>query len=528
MANQMQSTYDVVIIGSGFGGAINACRLAQAGRSVCVLERGKRWGKADFPRTNSQLARAFWNPKDLGLLDYRVFRRVDVIAGVGVGGGSLVYFNVNRQPPASIFENPRWPRAIKKDMLQPYYEMSREMLEAKAMVPPDGRDFPLRKKAFFDAVEGSGRDPILMNIAVYTGPERANPYSGITQDGCVYCGNCMLGCHVHAKNTLDLNYIPVAEKNGAHVFSLREVERIEPIEPVEQNGYRVHFKVSGSTDGERGSVVGKKLIVSAGTLGTNELLLRARDVHKTLPRLSPALGKGFSINGDLLLDGTDKANRVIDPVPGPGITSGVDCGTGENEIWISDMGYPDAFIWFLEGTLPTIPRLKNSFAAARAYLSRTFGFSKPWDYTRELNRFFAGSASAHYLPYLGMGTDAGNGTLRLSGGNLEVDWTHRESRKMYQQMEDALVEFSKALGGRYSKSFYWRWPLRKRFTAHPLGGCHLSDDPAKGVANEWGEVWNYPNLYVSDGSMVPTAVSVGPSATIAALSERIAEHTVKS
>ena len=163
---QMQTTYDVVVIGSGFGGAINACRLAQAGRSVCVLERGKRWGKADFPRTNSQLARAFWNPTDLGLLDYRVFRRVDVIAGVGVGGGSLVYFNVNRQPPASIFENPRWPRAIKKDMLQPYYEMSRAMLEAKPLEPPAERDFPLRKKAFFDAVKGSGRDPILMNIAV--------------------------------------------------------------------------------------------------------------------------------------------------------------------------------------------------------------------------------------------------------------------------------------------------------------------------------------------------------------------------
>lgn len=524
MSNHIRGTYDVVIIGSGFGGAVNGCRLAQSGRSVCILERGKRWNKSDFPRTSAQMVRAFWNPTDLGLLDYRIFRRLDVIQASGVGGGSLVYFNVNCPPPRKVFDSPKWPKSINLDTLETYYQRSREMLEAKPFVPPQGRTMPTRTDAFFEAAKGSGRDPMLMHIAVYTGPERLNPYSGITQDGCVYCGNCMLGCHVHAKNTLDLNYLPVAEQNGAELFPLHQAERIEPLEG---GGYRVHFKTLGP-GGESGSVVGRKLILAAGTLGTNELLLRSRDLHRTLPRLGKMLGKGFSINGDFLLDGTKNAKRIVDPVPGPGITGGVDCSTDENGIFISDMGYPEPWMWFLEGTLPYPSRILNTLGAAWTYISRTLGLSKPSDYTVGMNRFFGGTFSPHYLPYLGMATDAANGTLRLSGGNIEIDWSHSASREVYRQMEKAIGEFSRALGGKYSTSFYWRWPLRKRFTAHPLGGCHLSESPETGVVDEWGEVWGYPNLYVADASIIPTALGVAPTATIAALSERIAEHIAAS
>src|SRR5256885_5119539 len=126
------------------------------------------------------------------------------------------------------------------------------------------------------------------------------------QDGCVYCGNCMLGCHVHAKNTLDLNYIPLAEQNGAEVYPLHLVEKIEPVDPVETNGYRVHFKhYDTEKRGEYvpGTVVGRKVVVSAGSLGSTELLLRSRNLHKTLPNISPMLGEKFSGNGDFLLAG---------------------------------------------------------------------------------------------------------------------------------------------------------------------------------------------------------------------------------
>jgi cholesterol oxidase len=127
-----------------------------------------------------------------------------------------------------------------------------------------------------------------------------------------------------------------------------------------------------------------------------------------------------------------------------------------------------------------------------------------------------------------MGTDAADGRMELSKGNMEIRWDSRRSRAMFAEMEKALKELSRGIKGDYMTSVLWGWPWRKLLTAHPLGGCVMSDDPKEGVVNEYGEVWNYPNLYVSDGSIIPTALSVNPSATISALSERIADHLVTS
>lgn len=522
----MKPIYDVVVIGSGFGGAINACRLAQAGRSVCLLERGKRWGKKDFPRTTGQVARAFWNYKDYGLLDYRAFKAIDIIQASGVGGGSLVYFNVHIRTPKEIFENPRWPIGVKRDVLDPFYDRAKDMLEAKPLTPPADYDFPNRTKAFMSAAKGAGRQSELMDICVYTGPEKINRH-GIVQDGCVYCGNCMLGCHVHAKNTLDLNYIPLAESNGAEVYPLHVVEKIEPIEPVETNGYRVNFKHFDSErrgEYQAGSVIGRKVIISAGSLGSTELLLRCRDVHHSLPKLSNALGAKFSGNGDFLLAGTFESNQEVDPGAGPSITAGVDYSTSKNKILIQDLGFPDPFLWYLESGLPVPNRLKNLGLFLRKYIMRTLGLSHASAFTDGADKLFQGGVTPRFLPYLGMGTDAADGEIKLSQGNVEIHWDSNRSREMFREMEVALKDLSRGIGGKYQTSILWGWPFRKLLTAHPLGGCVMADDPSQGVVNEFGEVWNYPNLYVSDGSVIPTALSVNPSATISALSERIAEH----
>jgi len=525
----MMDAYDIVVIGSGFGGAINACRLSQAGRSVCILERGKRWGKKDFPRTTGQVARAFWNYKDHGLLDYRTFKNIDVIQASGVGGGSLVYFNVHIRTPPEIFENPRWPRALKRDILNPFYDQARDMLEARPLTPPAEYDMPNRTQAFMAAAEGAGRKAELMEICVYTGPEKINR-QGIVQDGCVYCGNCMLGCHVHAKNTLDLNYIPLAEKNGAEVYPLHLVEKIEPVDPVATNGYRVHFQQFSQSggDSQMGSVVGRKVIISAGSLGSTEILLRCRDLHRTLPNLSPALGNRFSGNGDFLLAGTLEANREVDPGSGPSITAGVDFSTAKNRILVQDLGFPDPFLWYLESALPVPNRLKNLGLFIRKYFMRTVGLSQASAFTDGAEKLFQGGVTPRFLPYLGMGTDAADGQMKLSDGNMEIKWDSSRSREMFAEMETALKELSRGIGGKYVTSILWGWPFRKLLTAHPLGGCVMSDDKNEGVVNEFGEVWNYPNLYVSDGSIIPTALSVNPSATISALSERIADHLVVS
>lgn len=522
----MKEIYDVVVIGSGFGGGINACRLAQAGRSVCVLERGKRWARKDFPRTTGQVARAFWNFKDYGLIDYRTFGKIDVLQGSGVGGGSLVYFNVHIRTPKEIFEDPRWPKAIKRDVLNPYYDKAKDMLEAKPLTPPAELDMPKRTEAFLAAAKNAGKPGELVDICVYTGPEKLNR-QGVLQDGCVYCGNCMLGCHMHAKNTVDLNYIAEAEKNGAEVYPLHYVENIEAVDGV---GYRVHFRHYDSEkrgEFERGSVTGRKVVVSAGSLGSTEILLRSRDLQKTLPKLGRMLGQRFSGNGDFLLAGAFNCDREIDPSSGPSITAITDYSTAKNKISIEDLGFPDPFLWLLEGSLPNPSRWRSLKRFLDKYLLRTLGLSKSSPFVDGAEQLFQGGITPRFLPFLGMGTDAADGKMSLAGEYIDIDWNSRASKEMFDEMEAGMRNLSAGVKGKYQTSLLWRWPLKKLLTAHPLGGCVMSDDPAHGVVNEFGEVWNYPGLYVSDGAVIPTALSVNPSATISALSERIAEHTAK-
>ena len=518
----MEKSYDVVIIGSGFGGAITGCRLSQAGRSVCILERGKRWGKSEFPRSVNDISNVFWDHENYnGLLDYRNFKKVDVIQASGVGGGSLVYFNVHLETPPRIFEN-GWPEDINRNVLDPYYDIVRDMVEAKPIAPPPGQDMMLRTKQFLEAVKKTGREGRLVNIAVYTGPNRKNPYGGIEQDGCVYCSNDLLGCHLHAKNTLDLNYIPLAEKNGAEVFPLHLVNKIEPMI---KGGYKVTYE--NLITGDIGNVIGTKLIVAAGTLGSNELLLQCKFIHQTLPLLSKMLGQGFSTNGDFLLALTHDTREVIAPTDGPSITAVADFSTEDNSIFIEDLGFPDALAWYLEASIPNLSRLVQSLKFMKEYIFQMLNLSDDRRIAAHVD-IIGKAKTARFLPYLGMGSDAADGIFKLRNGQLDINWSSRKSKKMFRELEDALRQLSKGIDGKYLTSPIWRWPAKKLLTAHPLGGCRMSDSEDQGVVNQYGEVWNYPDLYVADGSIVPTALSVNPSMTISALAERIAEHIVMS
>jgi cholesterol oxidase len=332
---------------------------------------------------------------------------------------------------------------------------------------------------------------------------------------------------VHAKNTLDITYIAAAERqHGAEVHPQHKVEGIRPATD-KGTGYHVDFQVLTAdrrATVDRGSVYAQKVIVAAGTLGTTELLLRCRDQLRTLPRLSAALGTRFSGNGDMLFAGAWNTKTAIDPAQGPSITAVIDCSTDEHAIHIEDLGFPDPMFWLLEGVLPPGPgRLRRALSLIGQYLTRSLGLgTAPSRITDQIGALLAGGRTNHFLPYLGMGSDAADGKLRLRDGQLDIDWSHRKSRAMFREMEKAMRRISDQTGGKYETSFLWRWPSRKLLTAHPLGGAVIGTDERDGVVNHAGEVWNYPGLYVTDGACIPSALSVNPSLTIAAVAERAA------
>lgn len=527
----MRHAYDVIVIGSGFGGAVTACRLAHAGQSVAVLERGRRWHGSEFPRAIGQVAGdAFWSEgRSYGFLEYLAFRNVDVIQGAGVGGGSLHYFNVNLRASPSIFQSPRWPAAIDRHVLDPYYELALGMLESRELSPPPARTaLPDRTTAFTEAARRAGYDTELVPIAVFTGPSGTHAETGLSRNPCTYCGNCLFGCDVGAKSTLDRNYLALAEaRDGAEVLPLHVAQSIAPV----PGGYEVRFRrlpedPAGSP--EHGTVRGTRVVVAAGALGSTGLLLRCRDRSRTLPALSTALGSGFSLNGELLLARVHDAGRPCDPGIGPPITARATVSTPDGLLTVEDLGLPDALLWYLEGAMP--PRLARSrrlAGLALAYLGSAAGarHASPGR-ALQLDALVGGGRTVHTIPYLGMGTDSSDGRVQLDGDGLDVDWNVRRNRPLYRQMERVMGAISEAAGGRYAASPLYRWPFRRVATAHPLGGCSMGDDPATSVVDDHGEVWGYPGLYVVDGSIVPTALAVNPSLTIAALAERAASWMV--
>jgi cholesterol oxidase len=533
----MNKRYDVAIIGSGFGGSIVGCRLAQAGRSVCILERGRRWENTEFPRSPAEFAQdAFWDVvnRRFGFLQYQAFPGMHVIHGCGVGGGSLHYFNVHIRPPASIFADPRWPATIDLKVLDPYYRLARDMLDAEPLSPPSERQLPNRTTVFQDACRALGREADIVDIAVYTGSPRQNPHGNASQLPCDYSGDCLLGCATHAKNTLDLNYLPLAERHGASIFPLHSVNCMRRLE-APASGYRITFDRRDPDAPERtdaGYVDAETVVVAAGTLGTNELLLRCRDVHGTLPELSAALGRGFSGNGDLLLAGT-MTELDVNASRGPSITAGADFASPRQEAYVEDLGFPDELLWFIEGMLANATPTVNLFRWGELFVGELLdrrGMSMRGAtsrISRERQRLFRNGRTRRYLPYLGMCEDAADGQLALDRhGQLDLRWNPRASLKNIEELETAMRQLSRALDGEYLPSPLWSPPLRELLTAHPLGGCAMSDDPSSGVVDEYGKVYHYPGLYIADASIIPTALARNPTATISALAERVAFHLV--
>ncbi|NYI02533.1 GMC family oxidoreductase [Cupriavidus plantarum] len=517
--------YDAIVIGSGFGGAVSACRLAQAGRKVLVLERGREWTPGTYPRGVD--APWLWDQayphRFNGWADLRTFRDVWVIAGAGVGGGSLIYANVSVEAKPEVFLR-GWPPEITYEVLQPYYEEVGRMLDVQTV--PAGQE-SARERLMREAAERCGwgdrfrKLPLAVSFSPNWSPNlpdaRADRHSvafvnahGKMQGTCVHCGNCDIGCQVSAKNTLDLNYLAVARTYGAEIWPLHLVHKLEPL----GKGWRVHFErlETGTHARIPGSVTGTSVLLAAGSIGSTELLLRCRDEHRTLRGLSPRLGFGWAHNGDFVTPAF-YPDRRVSPSHGVTISCVIDlldrAGPGFQSLFVEDGGIPD---------------LAHNFIHDRIRRSSPGKLRRFW---RELGAIVSdGDPLETMMPWFGQALEPGDGQLLLRRKwyapwrrALNLSWSYRGSAPVIESMIAAHRMLSEATGGRVHVPPTWT-VLRNLVTPHPLGGCNMGASPADGVVDGRGRVFGYDGLYVMDGAIVPRALGLNPSRTIAALAER--------
>ncbi|HSK51939.1 MAG TPA: GMC family oxidoreductase [Clostridia bacterium] len=522
----MTQPFDVLVVGSGFGGAIVACRLAEAGYRVVVTERGRRWEPGTFPRAigDPWLWDQAHPERAHGWLDLRMFRRVAVAQGAGVGGGSLIYANVSIEAEPETFAS-GWPPEITHDELRPRYDTVARMLDVQRI---PRTQWAARTALMREAAERIGHADRFgeLDLAVTFDPDwsaagskaydparskRFVNLEGREQGTCVHLGECSIGCPVLAKNTLDLNYLARAEAHGADVRPLTIARSIGKT----GDGYEV--RLERIENGERRASVetARVVVVAAGSLGSTELLLRSRDVAKTLPGLPRALGRGWSTNGDFLTIGWH-GSRDVEPTRGPTITSAIDFSDGSagaRPFIIEDGGFPDLLA---------------------AYRRGRHGRFSPWRRRRLLDASVrallegGGDAVEHVMPWFSQGRDAADGVVRLrprwwlfGEPQLTIDWNVETSRPVIESIIAMHRRLAEATDGRPIVPATWRL-ASYLITPHPLGGCRMGSSAADSVVDHRGEVWGHRNLFVADGAIIPTAIGRNPSRTIAALAERIA------
>ena len=565
----MEHFLEAVIIGSGFGGAINACRLATKWPGkVVVLERGRRYGLGEFPRSPEDFSKNFWSltypharaarPRTIqqaaaksggnlhGLYDVRSYSHLDVVVCAGLGGGSLIYANVFLIPPDQVW-NERWPSSCRKAVLLPYYEVVKSVLGSRPIpINGDPRRKIERTRLFERAAAAVNRNSQLVDINVFFGDDFEHPTPigvqqlnrfGALQTSCTYCGECIAGCNYHAKNTLDLNYLYAAEhKHGADIRTDCLATTIVPLnesgdESPESDGrfgYQVHYRQVMKNQDEK--VKTRRVILSAGALGSTEMLLRCKLKFKTLPRISDQIGQHYSANGDFLsfvLEGFQGG-----PNYGPTITQATDYNLfhdfdSNRAFIVEDVSIPSFLGWFVEGVRPRWMWWNPIARAIRVIVKNITSGKSPGVLGSAFSDLLTGAISAQSATLICMGIDSSTGQMSLdSDGALSIQWPWRDNLDLY----NAIIEASKAFRDSIAaKSFTplptWDWPVRNNITVHSLGGCVLADTPKTGVtdANQhFGAVFGYQGLYVADGAIVPTAVGANPSATISALSEMVA------
>jgi cholesterol oxidase len=507
--------YDYIVIGSGFGGSVSALRLSEKGYRVMVLEKGMRMGAADFPKTNWNLKRWLWLPsmRCFGLFKLTFFRHVGILSGVGVGGGSLVYANTLPIPKKSFFSSPSWTHLADWEAeLEPFYQTALTMLGAAPNPRLETGDIALRQlgreigmEQHFEATKVS----VFFGTEGETVPDPFFGGKGPARAGCIFCGGCMTGCRHNAKNSLDKNYLYLAEQLGAIIQAESLVTDVRPLGAADgAEGYAIDWQPSATRKGAGGTLTCRGAIFAGGVLGTVELLLRLK--QKSLPRVSDRVGYGVRTNSEALIPVTVPDGKSVFS---DGIAIGSILHTDDSShlepvryaagsgFWRLGMGpkvhHSNGFVRLLkllgDWLLHPLANLKVLCVDDWAKRTQVLLFMQTVDSTLRLVR----------------------GRFRMA---TRLD-TGPAPTAFIPEAMDLARRYAAIVGGK-PVALVSETLLGIPSTAHILGGACMGRDAAEGVIDRDNRIFGYRNLYVCDGSMISANPGVNPSLSITAISER--------
>ncbi|MFD5813410.1 GMC oxidoreductase [Streptomyces sp. NPDC127038] len=512
--------YDVLVIGSGFGGSVTALRLTEKGYRVGVLEAGRRFADADLPRTSWQVRDYLFAPRlgCTGVLRMTLLGHVLVLTGAGVGGGSLGYANTLYEPPATFYRGSSWAGITDwRVELAPYYARARRMLGVTPNPLFTDADRLLR-----DTASDLGRADTFtaVPVGVHFGPPGTEPgarvadpyFGGVGPDrnACLHCGACMTGCRHNAKNTLPKNYLGLAERAGAEVMALRTVTDVTP-DPV---GWAVTSVRTGAGPARRArTLTARHVVFAAGALGTQKLLHRLRE-RGSLPRVSPRLGRLTRTNSEAIL-GVRSRDKAADFSRGVAITSSVHLdenthveavryGRGSNLLALLGA--------MLVDPVPGRSRLLTGLAAMARNLRGLPGLHNPRRWSQQtvvllVMQSLDNSVTTYLRRTL---TGRRRLTSRPGEGTPNPTWIpagHRAARRAAERS-----------GGQACGT--WADLFDVPTTGHLIGGCAVGESPQTGVVDPYHRLHGHPGLHVIDGSTISANLGVNPSLTITALAER--------
>ena len=520
--------FDVLVVGSGYGASITAARLSEKmhpGSRIAILERGREWVPGTFPDVlkdvtdNSRLKLFGRNKRDLnnptGLFNVVQCDEISVLSGSGLGGSSLINASVALRADREVFLQTQWPQALREiDYLSPYYDQA----EYELGVRSEPIDWTCKMKAQRLAAENLRDYGCHFEAAALTITRSFQGHAlpvlnrqGMIQRECIDCGDCLTGCNVGAKNTLAMNYLPMARRNGTMMFTQTEVRDIEKCgDSWKVNFIYFHRDEQGRHTEQEGSTTARVVVLGAGSIGSSEILMRSQRQHLDFSR---QLGCNWTGNGDALgfVRKTDFPTNIA------GFSAQDPQGRRIGPTIQTNVTYPDRPNLF-DRVLIQEGVAARSYANALSFLMQDLDL----DQTQVM---------------LGMGHDRQEGKLFLEdNGNALISWPGLLDSDYRRLIRAELSRLAHGHGGKYK---YLRVFGDKMISVHPLGGCGMSDDPRSGVINHKGQVYDtvcggdfdeatgefrvHEGLYVCDGAIFPTAIACNPFLTISAMSERAAQ-----